>query len=194
MDQNIIDMREILQNKFFSEDDLPRSGSIHPEYSHTMMICVDSFQNRLASGRIHTYFFEEETTFGSLDQMLFGIEEILDKADEAQRDTQLATSFDKKIGKKVRVQSGEEFYADLAIKKCKKQPPAFTPETLNARAGELASYYIRVLARQHSSMQGIISRCEKGGAATFRSEMELLTLIRKDLFAEVAWSKSGASE
>ena len=44
------------------------------------------------------------------------------------------------------------------------------------------------------SMQGVINRCDKGGTATFRSEMELLRLIRDDLAAERSWDKQRAGK
>ena len=59
---------------------------------------------------------------------------------------------------------------------------------------ELASYFIRVLARQHSSMQGVINRAGKDGVCVFRSEMELLRLIRDDLTAECSWNKRKAGK
>lgn len=173
---------------------MPRTGSIHPEFSHTMMICVDSFENRLAQGRIHTYYFDNVIPFNSLDQMLFGIEDILDRADEAQRDTQLRTSFLQKNNVRMAVKTNEEFYNELEKARPKKQPPAFTPETMKAKAGALANYYIRVISRQHSSMQGVISRAGKEGACVFRSEMELLRLIRDDLLAECSWDKRKAGK
>lgn len=95
MNQNVIDMRKILQNKYFAEDDLPRTGSIHPEFSHTMTVCVDAFEDGLAHGCIHNYYFESKTEFSSLDQMLLGIDDILDRAGECQRDTRLRTTFKK---------------------------------------------------------------------------------------------------
>lgn len=192
MDQNVINMEPFLQPKYFAEDEIPRTGSVHPEFSHTMMICVDAFEDRLAQGRIHTYYFDDVIPFNSLDQMLFGIEDILDRSDEAQRDTQLKTSFERPRSTSMASMSDEEFYAELEKSKQKKMPPAYTPETIHARAGKLASYYIRILARQHSSMQGVISRYDRGGTATFRSEMELLTLIRADLVSEEVWGRGGA--
>lgn len=95
MDHNIIYMREFLQNKYFAEDDLPRTGSIHPEFSHTMTVCVDAFECGLAQGCIHNYYFESKTEFSSLDQMLLGIDDILDRAGECQRDARLRTTFKK---------------------------------------------------------------------------------------------------
>lgn len=193
VDQNVINMGEFLQNRFFSEDDCPRTGSIHPEFSHTMTICVDSYQDGLASGRIHTYFFEDAVVFHSLDQMLFSIEDILDRAGESQRDTQLRTDFSKAKPQVLNVKSNEEFFAYLEESGVDRKAPFYTLDNLHVRPGVIASYYIRILARQHSSMQGVINRCERGGNAAFRSEMELLTLIREDLNAETKWYKAGGT-
>ena len=194
MDQNVIDMRKILQNKYFAEDDLPRAGSIHPEYSHTMTICVDAFDNGLAHGCIYNYYFESKTEFLSLDQMLLGIDDVLDRAGECQRDTQLRTQFKNAHTMKRASMCDEQFAEHLASSMTKREHPAFNPDTLRVKEGKLASYYIRVLARQHSSMQGVINRAGKEGACVFRSEMELLRLIRDDLTAERSWDKRRAGK
>ena len=194
MDQKVIDMRKILQNKYFAEDDLPRTGSIHPGFSHTMTVCVDAFERGLAEGYIYSYYFESKTDFLSLDQMLLGIDDILDRAGECQRDTRLRTTFKIEPTMKRASMSDEQFAEHLASSVAKREPPAFTPDTLRVKEGKLASYFIRVLARQHSSMQGVINRAGKDGVCVFRSEMELLRLIRDDLAAERSWDKQRAGK
>ena len=194
MDQKVIDMRKILQNKFFAEDDLPRTGSIHPEFSHTITVCVDAFGCCLAQGCIHNYYFESKTEFSSLDQMLLGIDDILDRAGECQRDTRLRTTFKKEPTMKNTSMSDEQFADYLTSSIVERMPPAFNPDTLRVKEGKLASYFIRVLARQHSSMQGVINRAGKEGVCVFRSEMELLRLIRDDLTAECSWNKRKAGK
>lgn len=194
MNQNVIDMRKILQNKYFAEDDLPRTGSIHPEYSHTMTVCVDAFECGLAQGRIHNYYFDEEITFLSLDQMLLGIDDILDRAGECQRDTRLRTTFEKGSTMKRTSMGNEQFTDHLTSSTAERMPPAFNPDSLRVKKGKLTSYFIRVLARRHSSMQGVINRAGKEGVCVFRSEMELLRLIRDDLTVEFSWNKRKAGK
>lgn len=43
-------------------------------------------------------------------------------------------------------------------------------------------------------MQGVINRAGKDGVCVFRSEMELLRLIRDDLAAERSWDKQRAGK
>lgn len=88
----------------------------------------------------------------------------------------------------------EQFADYLTSSMAERMPPAFNPDTLWVKEGKLASYFIRVLARQHSSMQGVINRAGKEDVCVFRSEMELLRLIRDDLTAERSWDKRRAGK
>ena len=57
--------------------------------------------------------------------------------------------------------------------------PYHTPEDFHVKGGALASFYLRIYGRRHSSMQGVIGRAAGQASLTpFRSEMELMTLIR----------------
>ena len=140
------------------------------------------------------YYFESKTEFSSLDQMLLGIDDILDRAGECQRDTRLRTTFKKEPTVKHTSMGDEQFADYLTSSMAERMPPAFNPDTLRVKEGKLASYFIRVLARQHSSMQGVINRAGKDGVCVFRSEMELLRLIRDDLTAECSWNKRKAGK
>ena len=121
--------------------------------------------------------------------MLLGIDDILDRAGECQRDTRLRTTFKKEAAVKHASMDDEQFEEYLERGIAERMPPAFNPDTFWVKEGKLASYYVRIIARQHSSMQGMISRAGKEGVCVFRSEMELLRLIRDDLAAAHSWDK-----
>ena len=59
------------------EDGIPRDGGMWPEYCKTMILCIDSFADGLARGRLYSYCCPEPKLFRSLDQMLFFVEDIL---------------------------------------------------------------------------------------------------------------------
>ena len=164
-----------LKPKYIAEDDIPRDGGLWPEYANTIMLCIDSFEDGLAQGRIHTFFFNDNAHFFSLDQMLFALEDILDKAQVSQRDSILRKSTQKKETRKRVV---EETLIGSPVSKF---TPYYTLDDLKARKGKLASFYLRVYARQHASMQGVLVWAERKDAVTFRSEMELLVLLRTAL-------------
>lgn len=94
MNENYIPIEsDLLFPKYFAENDIPRQCGPWPEFATTMTICVDSFDNELANGRLHNFCFENEIPFLSLDQLLFGLEEIMNRADMPQRYAEMRTIF-----------------------------------------------------------------------------------------------------
>lgn len=164
-----------LTPRYIAEDDIPRDGGLWPEYAHTIMLCVDSFEDGLAQGRIHTFFFGDEARFSSLDQMLFAVEDILDKAQVPQRDSILRKPV---RTKKPRRQTGED---ELSGGPVSAFTPYYTLSDLRVRRGKLASFYLRVYARRNVSMQGVLVWVGHKDTFAFRSEMELLALLRAAL-------------
>lgn len=162
----------LLAPKYIAEDESRRSCGSWPEFAATMTVCIDDFQDGLAKGRLHNFYFGEETAFTSLDQLLFALEEVMDRAEFPQRDTELRKQFGAE--EKLTFQDDDE----------PKEPciPAKDLGSMKMTRGRLANFYLRVCYRQHSSMQGYLSWAEgNGGAAMFRSEMELLVLLRETL-------------
>lgn len=129
-----------------------------PEYTATMLVCVDSYQEALAKGRLYSFFLGEEKRFASLDQLLFSIEEVMDEVDEPDKKMELYA----KIGENVRVTSE------------------------NMQWGRLANYFIRISYRQNSSMQGFVSTAKERTPTAFRSGMELLRMLRRQLSSDEA--------
>lgn len=166
------------------EDVIPHDGSIWPEYTHTMIISVDSFDQKLACGRLHTFYFEEiSVPFLSLDQLLFALEETMDRVGFPQRDTMLRGTMQTlpghsayKVKKKVHKQHQEAVMM-----------PWYSPPNLSFPKGMLATYCIRPIFRYYSSMQGILISEDLKAESAFRSEMELLMLLRESLF--MAWEE-----
>lgn len=164
-----------LKPRYIAEDDIPRDGGLWPEYAHTIMLCVDSFEDGLAQGRVHTFFFSDEARFSSLDQMLFAVEDVLDKAQVPQRDSILRKPV---RAKKPRKQVDED---ELSTRPVSAFTPHYTLADLSVRKGKLASFYLRVYARQHASLQGVLVWVGHKDTFAFRSEMELLALLRAAL-------------
>lgn len=79
--ENAIIDKEVLPAKYFAEDDTMRYIGKYPEYAGTMMICVDSFENGVAQGRLHTYYLKDSISFYSLD---LAMEEVLNQVGTPQ--------------------------------------------------------------------------------------------------------------
>lgn len=164
--------KEVVLSKYFAEDDCVRSIGKYPEYVGTMMICVDSFDNGLASGRLHTYFYEKSIHFFSLDQLLFAMEDIMDETGITQPWTEKRT-FEKVKRRRKKTTSEVVIVQDIA--------PFYDLQTVQPPKGRVASFYVRVYSRMNSSMQGVVMTLGSSNKVAFRSELELLYLIREKL-------------
>ena len=167
----ILDKTATVAPRSIQEDEIPRSGGRWPEYAHTLIVCVDHFENGLAQGRIYSYCLPEERPFRSLDQMLFTLEDLINKCGLAQswNGPRSLTA-----GKKKRKQ------ADAAEPEApEKSGPSWAFQDLRPARGKLASFYLRVYSRQHASMQGVLAPAEqKGAPMAFRSALELVRALQ----------------
>ena len=117
------------------------------------MICVDSYEQRVLSGRYLNYGPEEtEHTFHGVMQLLAGMEQILDDADYLQP-THAMHSFASKLSR------------------------AKEPQERLCRNGKTATFVVKILFRQHTSWQGSVTWLEENVEQPFRSVLELLLLI-----------------
>jgi len=164
---------EIQEAGHIAEDAIPRNGGLWPEYAHTLKICVDSFDEQLAVGALYTYYFENAWDFHSLDQLLFAMESVTQLAAHPQADTELRRSFSASLRRKQSC-DGEK----RAWTKPQKAAPYYTVDDLKTRHGRLANFQLRIYARQHSSMQGVLVWIERKKQMAFRSELELLLRLR----------------
>lgn len=171
-DPCIVIHNDLLQPRYIAEDDIPRNGGRWPEYANTMMICIDSFEDGLAQGRLHSFYFRESTSFRSLDQLLFGLEQIMDRAEIPQAAMEMRRAKKKPSKKKKPDAPMEE------PTKCYKDSPYYSLENLTAEKGIVANFYIRVYQRLNASMQGVLVSAGDTEQHCFRSELELLYLLR----------------
>lgn len=156
------------------EDKLPRDGGMWPDYCNTMILCVDDFADGLARGRLYSYCCPEPKLFHSLDQILFYLEEVLDETGLVQAwvAPRSIRSGNKPRGRRVKKEAAAPV----------KKPPVWALQKLRPRKGRLATFYLRVYARQHASMQGFLCLCDKEGTSIpFRSALELARLLREAL-------------
>lgn len=162
------DDKEVLQVKYSVEDDIMRSIDNFPKYINTMMVCVDSFDDGIAKGRLYFYFKEDAISFLSLDQLLFAMEDVMDQVGTPQA-WMKKRSFSKgknDSGKGEPIQNRNPFYDFQAI--CPQK-------------GHIASFYVRIYSRMNSSVQGGVKFEGNSENVAFRSELEFLHLIREGL-------------
>lgn len=178
-EQCIVVGNGVLMPKYIAEDDIPRDGGRWPEFANTMLICIDSFEGGLASGRLHNFYFEETENFSSLDQLLFSLEDIMEKAQMPQAAYAVKKPAPvKKPGNRKKKSTPKAAEAELDNSIVGKFSPFYTLQTLNAVSGNLANFYIRVFARQHASMQGLLVDAESDKTYAFKSELELIRFLR----------------
>ena len=123
------------------------------ELDRTIMIYVDSYANRVLSGRFHVASSQDVQFFGSLSQLLIAVNNILDQENFPQAFSKLR-NFNAPQG------GGEN-----------------SQGTLNRWTGNAATFVVRILFRQNASWQGNIVYAEKGLSSSFRSVLELLSLM-----------------
>lgn len=127
---------------------------IRTEECRTKLICVDSYENGVMTGRLYDANYEDEgTSFQSLVQLLIEMEQRLNAMNFPQSFTEIRS------------------FAPL---------PKFRvwDAAENKRSqGRLATFAIKVLFRQHTSWQGTITWLEAQSEQTFRSVLELILLL-----------------
>lgn len=131
---------------------------IRTEECRTKLICVDSYENGVMTGRLYDTNYEDEgTSFQSLVQLLIEMEQRLNAMNFPQSFTEIRS------------------FAPL---------PKFRvwDAAENKRSqGRLATFAIKVLFRQHTSWQGTITWLEAQSEQTFRSVLELILLLHSAL-------------
>jgi len=124
----------------------------------TILICVDSYDDSCIKGFVHHGSFDTAQKFQNLMQLLLIIEQVLD-----------ITEFPKPTVEKRRFHSfkssGEEVaYADKEA------------DSQNLK-GELATFKVKIMFRQHASWQGSVAWLENNSTEPFRSALELIMLM-----------------
>ena len=131
------------------------------EYSlgqQAMLVCVDSYEGGVPRGRLYLPG-QQGQRFDSLSQLLLRAEQLLEQGG--------AQSF--------------TIPRIFALAKPLRSAPCDADELARGKA---ATFEMRVLFRQHASWQGELLWLEKNSRQSFRSVLELITLIDSALRAE----------
>ncbi|MBQ2785972.1 MAG: hypothetical protein IJF02_05665 [Oscillospiraceae bacterium] len=122
------------------------------EEYRTTLVCVDSYQNGVISGRFYNPYMTAEQPFQSLTQFLQGMEATLETMDFPKAYTATRT------------------FAPL---------PKVTPGDPNGQCqpGAQATFAVRILFRQNASWQGSVTWLEGKREQSFRSVLELILLM-----------------
>jgi hypothetical protein len=116
------------------------------------LICVDSYDHKILKGRIMSPYYQDCVLFESTIEFLFSMESIIEKMNWPQ-----------------------SFSSIRSFKNTEEKELSISTESI--KGGLLATFYLRVLFRQNSSWQGSIFWQEKEKGESFRSVLELLTLM-----------------
>ena len=130
----------------------------HPWSQQTILLCVDSYENGVPRG--HMYLGQEGQCFDSLSQLLLRAEQLLERNGGVQSFTT------PRIFSLVRPLNDASCDAERLSR------------------GTAATFEMRVLFRQHASWQGELLWMEKNTRQSFRSVLELITLMDSALRAE----------
>lgn len=131
----------------------------HPWNQQTVLICVDSYKNGEPRGQLYLPGQQGER-FESLSQFLLRAERLLEQSGTLQSFTTPRT---------------------FALAK---PLPAAPCDVSELTRGASATFEMRVLFRQHASWQGELLWLEQGDRQSFRSVLELITLMDSALRAE----------
>ena len=116
------------------------------------LVCIDSYDHKILSGRIISPYFEGCITFNSTIELLLQMESLLEEMNWPQ-----------------------SFSSIRSFKNSEEKSLPISSEHI--KEGKLATFYLRVLFRQNSSWQGSVFWHEKMKGESFRSVLELLTLM-----------------
>lgn len=130
----------------------------------TTVVCIDSYDGKVPSGRFYNPSFRGGQRFQSLVQFLLKMEDNLDG-----------------------LRLPQSFTAARAFA----PPPASrgkAPPDPGPQEGKLATFAVRVLFRQNASWQGSVTWLERGREESFRSVLEL-TLLMDSALSESSLKK-----
>ncbi len=125
------------------------------ELFKTSMICIDSYENRILTGRIFNPFLNAEVFFHSTMEFIREMDALLQE-----------------------LQFPQSFFENREF--CPVPQPlsrAAVPTAAANQKGHLATFSLRIMFRQNSSWQGSLTWMEEKQEESFRSALELLLLI-----------------
>jgi competence protein ComGF len=126
---------------------------LHENVFRTTLICIDGYENKVMRGKILNAYYADVISFRSTMDFILSMEKLLEELNWPQ-----------------------SFSSKRAFKKVEDNT-LLTEANKTVKAGELATFSIRILFRQNSSWQGSILWHEKNQGESFRSVLELLTLM-----------------
>lgn len=132
-------------------------GTRNLNQCNNTVVCVDSYQKKVMQGRIYSPAIEGFVEFDSTMSFLLYMEELLEQM-SFPKAYELKRSFKQAIESVGKVES-----APIKDK------------------GKLATFGIKVLFRQNTSWQGIVSWKETKKEESFRSVLELIMLLNSAL-------------
>ena len=119
----------------------------------TTVVCIDSYDDRVAVGRFYNQSCSDGVHFKSTVEFLLKMEEVLDEVSIPQS---FATVRTFREPARLKITSLEE---------------------MDVYEGALCTFVIRILFRQNASWQGSITWLEGGKEEAFRSVLEFLLLM-----------------
>ena len=119
----------------------------------TTLVCVDSDQEGLLTGRIYHPYLPSGAKFQNLMQFLLTMEDLQDK-----------------------LQFPQSFTARRSFQAQPEPSVPFPPES-ESHTGKTATFSVRVIFRQNASWQGSVTWLEKRKEENFRSAVELVLLM-----------------
>lgn len=134
-----------------------RRNSFLSEVFKTGRICVDSYENKVISGRIWYPHFEKEEKFDNLMQFLMCIEQAMANLGFP------GVHYDSRFFESTDI---PETVEEFAAPKSEKNEP-----------GKLATFAVKIIFQQNTSWQGITTWMEQGEEASFRSTLELIKIM-----------------
>ena len=126
---------------------------IYENVFRTTLVCIDSYEDKVLCGKIVNSYYEDSVSFKSTMDFLLKMELLLEELNWPQ-------SF-----------SGKRSFKKI------EENTLVTDSPKQVKAGKVATFSIRILFRQNSSWQGSVFWHENSQGESFRSVLELLTLM-----------------
>ena len=121
-----------------------------------ILICVDSYKNRLISGRVFTKSGKGSADFENMVQLLKILQSIMDKSGYPEPYTVIK---------------------NFSSTKADSGAPAFTDGSISDLRGKAGTFLVKVVFRQNASWQGVINWIDGRKEESFRSALELIFLM-----------------
>ena len=119
----------------------------------TTLVCIDSAQEGLLTGRVYHPYLPSGAEFKNLMQFLLVMEDLLDK-----------------------LQFPQSFTAHRSFR-MQPEPAPPLPSENEPHTGKIATFSVRVIFRQIASWQGSVTWLEEEKEENFRSVLELVLLM-----------------